>query len=107
MTTDNPNQPMLDGLELGSRQSALRDAVITTIQALHDDKLLQPRHAGLAQLALELADAVAHGNSRGRASAAAMAAAQLRETLMALPAPADKDIMDRFDAFVDSLKDSA
>lgn len=97
----------LDGLELdpemGGKPSALRSAVVATITALHADKLLEPRHAALCQLALELADSVSQGRRSGRASAAAMAAAQLRETLLALPAPASADIMEKFNDFVTSL----
>lgn len=99
-------QPTLAGLELVptiGKPSALRQAVVTTLQALEEDHLLEPRHSAMAQLALELADAVNAGTRGGRASAAAMAAAQLRETLLALPAPMAADIQQKFSEFVDAL----
>jgi hypothetical protein len=106
MAEPHTEQPALPGLELEPElgtATALRSAVITTLTALHDDQLLEPRHAGLAQLALELADAVTAGRRSGRASAAAMAAAQLRETLQALPAPMAADAAQKFQSFVESL----
>lgn len=103
-TSQNDAAPMLDGLELetggGRPDSPLRRAVVTTITALGEANLLEPRHAAMCQLALELADAVANGNGRGRASAAAMAAAQLRETLLALPEPTAAGLQESFDAWV-------
>lgn len=100
-------QPTLAGLELepefGSAPSALRGAVVATLAALERDGLLEPRHAALGQLALEMADAVAAGRRGGRASAAAMAAAQLLACLDALPAPMAADVESKFNAFVDSL----
>lgn len=81
----------------------MRAAVVATLAALKEDQLLEPRHAGLCQLALILADAVMAGTRGGRASAAAMAAAQLRETLDALPKPVSADSLARFNAAVDRL----
>lgn len=89
--------------EMGGKMSALRAAVVATLAALQDEKLLEPRHAALAQLALELADSVSAGRRSGRASAAAMAAAQLLAVLEALPAPLAADVKQKFDAFVDAL----
>lgn len=106
--TTTETQPMLEGLELNDptsgTPSALRTAVVATLEALTVQGLLEPRHAAMCQLALELADSVTAGRRSGRASAAAMAAAQLRETLLALPSPAAAELSDRFDAFVASLK---
>lgn len=100
-------QIALPGLELeaeaGGKTGALRQAVLVTLKALEDEKLLEPRHAAMAQLALELADSVTVGRRSGRASAAAMAAAQLLAVLQALPAPLAADLKERFDAFVDRL----
>lgn len=113
MTTQPDTQQVaLAGLELegeaGGKPGALRTAVITTLAALEAEHLLEPRHAAMAQLALELADSVTAGRRSGRASAAAMAAAQLLAVLQALPAPLAADLKERFDAFVDSLlKDDA
>ena len=97
--------PTLPGLELesphGGRPNALRRAVIATITALDEAGLLEPRHTALAQLALELADSVTAG--KGRASAAAMAAAQLRETLLALPEPSAAGVQEKFDQLLEQL----
>lgn len=94
----------LPGLELeapGSQASALRRSVQRTIDALDEKGLLDPAHEALCQLALELADAVAAGRRAGRASAVAMAAAQLRETLQALPEPATMSTQEAFAKFVE------
>ena len=89
--------------EHGATASPLRVAVATTIKALVDAKLIEPRHTAMCQLALELADSVTSGRRSGRASAAAMAAAQLRETLMALPEPTAAGAQEKFDRWVESL----
>jgi hypothetical protein len=105
-TNSDETQLELPGLELvsaGAPPAALRQAVIATLAALEKDGLLEPRHAALAQLALELADSVTAGRRSGRASAAAMAGAQLLATLQALPAPLAADLAQRFDRFVESL----
>lgn len=107
MTNENESQQMLAGLELaaayGAKTGALRLAVVATIQALHDEKLLEPRHAAMCQLALEMADAVTAGARGGRASAAAMAAAQLRETLEALPEPSSAGVQEKFEKWVEDM----
>nr|WP_278101905.1 hypothetical protein [Microbacterium proteolyticum] len=107
MSDADETAPTLPGLELETPgvpvTSAMRAAVVATINALHDENLLEPRHAGLCQLALELADAVTAGRRSGRASAAAMAAGQLRDTLLALPQPVAGDVKQRFEDFVDKL----
>lgn len=107
MTNTTEVQPMLPGLELESPgqvngQTSMRVAVAETLSALKDDGLLEPRHVALAQLALELADAVTAGTRSGRASAAAMAAGQLRETLLALPQPQEAEAGAAFQAWVDA-----
>jgi hypothetical protein len=107
MTEQPESQPTLPGLELepenGAAPSALRSAVVVTINALQADGLLENRHAAMCQLALELADSVTAGRRSGRASAAAMAAAQLRETLLALPEPTASGVAEKFDAYLASL----
>jgi hypothetical protein len=107
MTNDHDAAETIPGLELVPSDQAgvspMRAAVIATIEALERDRLLEPRHAGLCQLALELADAVTAGRRSGRASAAAMAAGQLRDTLLALPTPVAGDVAQRFGEFVDKL----
>lgn len=102
-------QLTLPGLELQGDEygqpSALRSAVKAQLVALEEEGLLKPKHTAFAQLALELADAVVSGTRKGRASAVAMAAAQLRETLLALPTGDTSDgEAERFAAFVEGLK---
>ena len=107
MTNDDESATTIPGLELVPEDqrdvSPMRRAVIATIEALEGDSLLEPRHAAMCQLALELADSVTAGRRSGRASAAAMAAGQLRDTLLALPAPVAGDAAQRFADFVDKL----
>ena len=106
--TDEPNGlETLPGLELVPPDqlstSAMRRAVIATIEALQVDGLLEPRHAALLQLALEGADTVAMARRVGRPSGAAQAQAELRATLLALPTPVAGDSAQRFAEFVDKL----
>lgn len=104
MTNPDENQPTLPGLELGEHRGALREAVVATIEALREDGLLERRHTGMAQLALEMADAVQRGIQSNRASAAAMAAAQLHAALEALPKPLEASTAAKFDALLDELR---
>lgn len=100
------DQPMLPGLELAPELGAgskLRVAVQATLEALKADGLLEPRHTAVAQLCLELADAVAAGIRTRKASAAAMAAAQLLNALDQLPKPMAADVAEKFDKLVESL----
>lgn len=97
----------LPGLELDPAMggtSPLRNAVKATLAALDEAKLLEPRHTAVAQLALELADSVDAGKRSGRASAAAMAAAQLLSALDALPKPAALDADAEWNKFVEELR---
>ena len=101
------DSPMLPGLEVDpvyGRPSPLRSAVQATLKALDDEHLLEPRHAAVAQLALELADSVDAGKRSGRASAAAMAAAQLLAALDALPKPSAADADAEWNQFVADLQ---
>lgn len=109
MTTEpSENQPALPGLELDAEltgnRSALRNAVVLTIDALKSEGLLEARHTAVAQLSLELADAVSRGTRSGRASAAAMAAAQLLAALDQLPKPLAADAQERFNRFITALE---
>lgn len=84
-----PSDPQpLPGLEDPTAPASdLELAVRRTLIALADQELLEPRHAGLMQLCISMAQAVDAGVRSRRASAAAMAAAQLREALVLLPEP--------------------
>lgn len=77
----------LPGLEdqVGGRVTELETAVRRSLKALDDAGLLQETHAMPMQLVLDLARAVGLGTRSGRASAAALAAAQLREAWAMLP----------------------
>jgi hypothetical protein len=67
-------------------------ATKATLATLRDHDRLPPERAALAQLCLSLAAAIDGGARNGRASAVAMAAAQLRETMLVLdPPPEDSD----------------
>lgn len=74
------------------RDSAMVQAAHHTLNALRDANMLDDRKALLANLVLELAAVIDRGTRAGRASAVAMAAAQLRETMLVLdPPPEDTD----------------
>lgn len=64
----------------------LEVAARRSLAALDQAGLLQETHAMAMQLVLDLARAVGLGTRSGRASAAALAAAQLREAWLLLPA---------------------
>lgn len=82
------DQPMLPGLEEPAEtSSAMVKAAHTTIRALEAAGKLAPQHAMLTQLLLELAGAIDRGRKAGRASAVAMAARELRDTLLMLDPP--------------------
>lgn len=80
----------LPGMEpAAAADSAMVRACRQTIVALgHADKLL-PQHAVLTQLLLELSSAIDRGRQAGRASAVAMAARELRDTLLMIDPPAE------------------
>lgn len=77
---------MLPGTDPDAHQgaSALEQAARRTLTALWEAGSLGPQHALAMQLVIELSRAVDAGTRAGRASAVAMAAAQLRETWQAL-----------------------
>lgn len=98
----------LPGLEEpAGRSTPLEDAARKSIQALQAQGLLGPEHAITLQLVLDLARAV--GQSAGsHASAAAMAAAQLREAWATLPQPVeDGGDGDQWDQLARELREAA
>jgi len=110
MTDDQPTLPGLGPDRPGD--TPMLAAMRATLRALDQADQLEPRHAALAQLCLSLAQAIDGGARSGRASATAMAAAQLRETLLVLdppPAedPAGHDALARLDAFMAALDQAA
>ncbi|WP_201518884.1 hypothetical protein [Gulosibacter hominis] len=95
--------PALDGLEPPTPDSSLLQALDKTIQALEADGLIDDRHAALCELARVMAAATEAGQLSGRASAAAMAARELRECLEALPKPESISEAEAFAALVEQL----
>lgn len=90
MATDQP--ALWELPEDHASDSAMVKAAKATLAQLElHDKLPQER-AVLSQLVLALAQAIDGGAKSGRASAVALAAAQLRETILVLdPPPPDGD----------------
>lgn len=74
------------------RDTDMVKAAKATLAQLDSAERLPPERAVLAQLVLSLAAAIDGGARSGRASAVAMAAAQLRETMLVLdPPPEDSN----------------
>lgn len=101
------DQPTLPGLEPPGTgaEPPMVQAARTTLLALQRDGVLEDRHAVLVALVLELAQAVAAGSRSGRASAAAMAAAQLRETMLVLDPPPEVGSVDGREALARFVAD--
>lgn len=105
MTTPDESQPTLPGLELddASRHGRMHATVVHTLEALQREGLIDDRHAAMMQLSLELADSMAMARAGNKAYAVAAVAAQLRETLLALPAPPDAGKLELFAQLVGAL----
>lgn len=85
--------PTLPGLEVPA--AAVSDgpmvrAAAVTLEALREAGGIGPRHAVLVQLVHSLAGAIDAGVRSGRASAVAMAAKQLLETMLVLDPPPEE-----------------
>jgi len=81
------SQPFLPGMApLDPGPTPLERAARIQIQKLADDGLLNENHAIAVQLVLDLSRAIGVSATRGRASAMALAAKELREALALLPA---------------------
>lgn len=89
------------------RVSALETATTTTVKALEDLALLEPRHHALVALALDLAQSIdaTRAAPNPRASAIAMLVREYRETLAALPVPEDGDT-DAFHEFMEAMSNA-
>ena len=85
--------------------SAIVRAAHTTLQQLRELGRLEPRHAVLAALILELAESIDRGKRSGRASAVAMASKELRETVLMLDPPPESDALDASEAARKALRD--
>ena len=86
------------------RLSALETATATTVKALENLALLEPRHHAIVALALDLAQTIdaTRAARNPRASAIAMLVKEYRETLAALPVPEDGD-SDAFHEFMEAM----
>jgi hypothetical protein len=102
-------QDALPGLETPRPGAGdLEKATHRTIAELDALGLIEPRHAMTCQLMIELARAVEAGRKSGRASAVALAAAQLREAFMSLPEPeTTPDGDDAWNQLADDLRAAA
>lgn len=106
MTDDD--QAVLPGLEEAPRSaSALELGARRTLRALDELGLLDDRHALLCQLVVDLAQAVDSGRRAHRASAAAMAAAQLLAAIDRLPEPEVGGETDEWTQLADDLRTAA
>jgi hypothetical protein len=100
--TDQPALPGMDDPTDGP--SPLEVAARRTLAALHAAGVLTEQHALPMALVLDLARAVSVGIRTGHASAAAMAAAQLRETYAMLPDLPDAPTADAWGDLVSDLR---
>lgn len=101
--------PTLPGLEVPDARESdgpMAKSAAATLQAL--GPTLEPRHAVLVQLVRSLAGAIDAGVRSGRASAVAMAAKQLLETMLVLDPPPEvvgtADARSAMAAFVEALE---
>lgn len=79
----------LPGIDMSDRENdtAMVRAMRATLRVLRDEARLRPSDAAMVQLSLSLSGAIDAGTRSGRASAVAMAARELRETLLTLDPP--------------------
>lgn len=82
----------LPGIDLSDRDNdtPMVRAVRATVAQLREEGKLARADAAMVQLALSLAAAIDGGARSGRASAVAMAAQQLRDTLLVLDPPPEE-----------------
>lgn len=73
--------------QVAQHDSAMVVAAKRTLAALENVEVIVERHAVLVQLVLSLSAAIDAGARSGRASAVAMAARELRETILVLDPP--------------------
>jgi hypothetical protein len=112
MTTD---QEAIPGLVLPAippgQDGPMARAAHATLTALAATGQLEVRHTVLVQLVQSLAGAIDRGVASGRASAVAMAAKQLLETMLVLDPPPEGpklgDAAKRMDAFFQRIEDHA
>jgi hypothetical protein len=105
-------QPQLDGLvipEAHAADSAMVKAAKATLAELRRAGRVSAKHAVQVQLVLSLAEAIDKGARTGRASAVAMAAGQLNETMDRLDPPDENspELRDRLAAFMETVERAA
>ena len=111
--TENTTQPAIPGLEvpeLHHADSPMVRAAKSTLAELARTGAVGARHAVQVQLVIQLAQAIDAGTRSGRASAVAMAAAQLRETMLVLDPPDElgsADMRDRLREFMATVERAA
>jgi hypothetical protein len=107
MTKPSSYDPLADPLpglgESPSVTSDLEASVRRTIAAIDAAGLLTERDAATCQLAIELARVVQLGVASRRSTGAAMAARELRDTLLMLPQPEQTPAGQEWDALVRKL----
>lgn len=92
MTDDGGQLELWEAPAAHDSDTPMVSAVKTSLAVLREADRLPPERSALAQLCLSLAQAIDGGARSGRASAVAMAAAQLRDTMLVLdPPPEDGD----------------
>lgn len=91
--------------EAPATSTAIVKAAHVTLTELRELGRLEPRHAVLAALVLELAEAIDRGRRSGRASAVAMASKELRETILMLDPPPESDALDASEAARKALRE--
>ena len=108
--TDGPAQPALSlpGIEPTERAvPPLVDATRRTIAALVEAQLVNEQHAMHCQLMLDMAESVASATRYGKASAAALAAAQLLAAWDHLPKPETGEEEDAWTVLGNELRETA
>jgi len=85
--TSDPTIPGLEVPDATPSDGPMVQAAAVSLQALQASGTLEPRHAVLVQLVRSLAGAIDRGVTSGRASAVAMAAKQLLDTMVVLDPP--------------------
>ncbi len=110
--TASQDQPAIPGLEIPDPHpgdSPMVAAAKATLAALNASGRVGARHAVQVQLVLSLAQAIDAGARSGRASAVAMAAGQLNETMDRLDPPDESspELRDRLAEFMRTVERAA
>lgn len=109
MSSEQPQLPGLEVPEVHTSDSPMVVAAKQTLAELKRAGALGARHSVRVQLVLSLAQAIDSGARAGRASAVAMAAAQLNETVDKLDPPdeSNPELRDRLAEFMATVERAA